>query len=91
MHLLINEQAVCERSYKNRKTAYLRLMDSNMVIAMLDLLLKGKAEDNVSTVQRSEAKENENGFLVLSCDTLQSDQWTCQLVFLIVQHWYNIC
>ena len=64
----MNKQ-VCRRKQKWKK-AYLRLIDSNMVRAMLALLINNREIDNVSTVQRIETKEGENGFLGLSRDII---------------------
>ena len=68
------EQAVYGRGTKilavyGRGTAYLRLIDSKMVIAMLTLLFNSLAGNNLSTVQRTVAKEDKNGFLRPSCNT----------------------
>ena len=43
---------------------------SKMIVVMLALSFNGSARDGVFTVQRTEAKENENGFLGLSYLTL---------------------
>ena len=59
MHILFYEQAVCKRGTITEK-AYLRSMGCKMVITMLALLYNGRVRDDVSTVQRTEAK---NGFL----------------------------
>ena len=48
---------------------YLVKMNRKMVIAILPLLFNGKARDKVSIVQRTDAKESENGFLGLLCDS----------------------
>ena len=48
-------------------------LDSKMVITMLALLFNDQEGDNFSTVQRIEAKENENGFLELSFDELSNE------------------
>ena len=45
------------------------MVDSQMVIAILALVLNDRAGNNICTVQRTEAKESENSFLWLSCDS----------------------
>ena len=58
-----------KRGYKNVKRLFLRLIDSKMLIAILDLLFNDQEKANVSTVQRTNTKENKNGFLGLPSDT----------------------
>ena len=72
MYILFNEKAVCE----SRKKFYLGLLDSKMVIAMPALNLNGEARDNVSTDQRTQTKEDQKGFLGLSCDCPWAPEWT---------------
>ena len=62
MYILVYEQAVCGRDKKWKK-ALLMMLNSKMVLAMLGLLYNGEAGDNISIIQRSEAKESRNGFL----------------------------
>ena len=73
MHILFYEQAVCKRGTKIEKKAS-GLMDSKMVIAMLALCFNGEARDHVCTVQRTEAKEDDNSFLRESFDTPQPNR-----------------
>ena len=42
-----------------------------MVISMLVLYFIGMARDNISPIQRTETKEDENGFLGLSLRTFR--------------------
>ena len=48
-------------------------------MAMLILLFNGRARDNVTSVERTEAKENKKAFLGLSCNIQLETQQTCQL------------
>ena len=50
------------------KKIYLRLMNSRMM-TMLGLLYKDCSKPDISTVQRTETKESESGFLGLSSDS----------------------
>ena len=63
-HILFYEQVVYESVSKTEKK---RLLGSKMVIPMLALLVKGRTSVDLSTVQQKYTKENENGFLGLSC------------------------
>ena len=63
------DQAVYERGYKNGKKSYLRLMDSKMITAMVALLFNDWERDKVFSVQKTKAKENENGILGTLCDS----------------------
>ena len=51
----MNKQYV--NGIQKQKKAYSRLMDSRMVIAILDLLFNDWEGDNIYTVQRTEAKK----------------------------------
>ena len=62
----MNKQLV-EGTQKGKKT-YMKFVDSKMVIAILALLFNGRVKEDISTFQRTKAKENENGFLGLSYD-----------------------
>ena len=52
-----------------QKKAFL-MMESKIVINIFVLLFNGRARDNVSTVQRTQSKESENGFQELSWETI---------------------
>ena len=76
MYILFYEQAVCKRGWKYKKF-YLIMLDCKMAIIVLALFYNCRARD-VSTVQRTQGKKNENGFLRFSCDSPLSTQGTSQ-------------
>ena len=57
---------------------YSMMIDSKMIRTMLVLLFNCRTGDNISPVQRAEAKDNVIRFQGLSCDIPQSTKSTLQ-------------
>ena len=61
------------KRYINGKNNFM-LMERKMTLSIRLYSPMSEAGGNISTVQRTVAKESENGFLLMFCDTLRGNQ-----------------
>ena len=67
----MNNQYV-QKGIQKQKKVYLMMLQSKMIIAKLVLVFNDRAGDDVTSVQKTDARERDISFLELSRDTTQT-------------------